>query len=119
MVGSSTSSKSPRSTSPFPSRKSSSSPLSSPLVKNVPDSNKPKENVTVTVRFRPLSAREMKKGNEIAWYADGDCTVRNEDNTDLAYAFDRVFGPATTTHHVYDVAAHHIVGGAMEGINGN
>lgn len=32
---------------------------------------------------------------------------------------DRVFGPATTTHHVYDVAAHHVVSGAMEGINGN
>lgn len=32
---------------------------------------------------------------------------------------DKVFGPATTTRHVYDVAAQHIVSGAMEGINGN
>jgi hypothetical protein len=32
---------------------------------------------------------------------------------------DRVFGPATTTRHVYDVAAQHVVSGAMEGINGN
>jgi len=32
---------------------------------------------------------------------------------------DKVFGPATTTRHVYDVAAQHVVGGAMEGINGN
>lgn len=31
---------------------------------------------------------------------------------------DRVFGPTTTTRHVYDVAAQHIVSGAMEGING-
>ncbi|XP_017430380.1 kinesin-like protein KIN-7E, chloroplastic isoform X4 [Vigna angularis] len=31
---------------------------------------------------------------------------------------DKVFGPATTTRHVYDVAAHHVVSGAMEGING-
>lgn len=31
---------------------------------------------------------------------------------------DRVFGPTTTTRHVYDVAAQHIVNGAMEGING-
>ncbi|XP_020090736.1 kinesin-like protein KIN-7D, chloroplastic isoform X2 [Ananas comosus] len=31
---------------------------------------------------------------------------------------DRVFGPTTTTRHVYDVAAQHVVGGAMEGING-
>lgn len=31
---------------------------------------------------------------------------------------DRVFGPATTTRHVYDVAAQHVVNGAMEGVNG-
>lgn len=31
---------------------------------------------------------------------------------------DRVFGPATTTRHVYDVAAQHVVGGSMEGVNG-
>ncbi|KAK4433711.1 Kinesin-like protein KIN-7E, chloroplastic [Sesamum alatum] len=79
---------------------------------------KAKENVTVTVRFRPLSAREISKGDEAAWYADGDYTVRNEFNSDIAYGFDRVFGPATTTRHVYDVAAQHVVGGAMEGING-
>jgi len=31
---------------------------------------------------------------------------------------DKVFGPATTTRHVYDVAAQHVVSGAMQGING-
>ncbi|MFS7915646.1 putative plus-end-directed kinesin ATPase [Helianthus anomalus] len=77
-----------------------------------------KENVTVTVRFRPLSPREIRQGEEIAWYADGETTVRNENNPSVAYAYDRVFGPTTTTRHVYDIAAHHVVGGAMEGING-
>lgn len=33
-------------------------------------------------------------------------------------SLDRVFGPTTTTRQVYDVAAQHVVGGAMEGING-
>lgn len=37
----------------------------------------------------------------------------------LTDAADRVFGPATTTRHVYDVAAQHVVSGAMIGINGN
>ncbi|XP_020676516.1 kinesin-like protein KIN-7E, chloroplastic [Dendrobium catenatum] len=83
-----------------------------------PEFQKSKENVTVTVRFRPLSPREISKGDEIAWYADGDSNVRNEYNPSIAYGFDRVFGPATTTRHVYDVAAQHIVSGAMEGING-
>jgi hypothetical protein len=31
---------------------------------------------------------------------------------------DRVFGPTTTTRHVYDVAAQHVISGSMEGING-
>lgn len=82
------------------------------------DIMKAKENVTVTVRFRPLSVRELNKGDEIAWYADGECTVRNEFNSSIAYGFDRVFGPATTTRHVYDVAAQQVVAGAMNGING-
>ncbi|KAA0055450.1 kinesin-related protein 4 isoform X1 [Cucumis melo var. makuwa] len=82
------------------------------------DVMKAKENVTVTVRFRPLSVRELNKGDEIAWYADGEYTVRNEFNSSIAYGFDRVFGPATTTRHVYDVAAHQVVAGAMNGING-
>ncbi|KAG6501108.1 hypothetical protein ZIOFF_040976 [Zingiber officinale] len=82
------------------------------------DAEGSKENVTVTVRFRPLSQREIRQGEEIAWYADGDTVVRSEHNPILAYAYDRVFGPTTTTRHVYDVAAQHVVSGAMEGVNG-
>lgn len=82
------------------------------------DAERSKENVTVTVRFRPLSPREIRLGEEIAWYADGETVVRNEHNPSIAYAYDRVFGPTTTTRHVYDVAAQHVVNGAMEGING-
>ncbi|XP_059428095.1 kinesin-like protein KIN-7K, chloroplastic [Corylus avellana] len=82
------------------------------------DTERSKENVTVTVRFRPLSPREIRQGEEIAWYADGETVVRNEHNPSIAYAYDRVFGPTTTTRHVYDVAAQHVVSGSMEGING-
>ncbi|XP_062002662.1 kinesin-like protein KIN-7K, chloroplastic isoform X1 [Rosa rugosa] len=82
------------------------------------DAERSKENVTVTVRFRPLSPREIRQGEEIAWYADGDTILRNEHNPSIAYAYDRVFGPTTTTRHVYDVAAQHVVSGAMEGVNG-
>ncbi|XP_048130623.1 kinesin-like protein KIN-7C, mitochondrial isoform X2 [Rhodamnia argentea] len=83
-----------------------------------PGFSKSKENVTVTVRFRPLSPREINKGDEVAWYADGEYSVRNEYNPSIAYGFDRVFGPATTTRHVYDVAAQHVVSGAMQGMTG-
>ncbi|CAI6000199.1 unnamed protein product [Closterium sp. NIES-64] len=63
------------------------------------------ENVLVTVRFRPLSLREIQRGEDVGWYADGD---KNH----------KVFGPATTTRGVYDVAAQPVVSAAMEGING-
>ncbi|PIN16990.1 Kinesin-like protein [Handroanthus impetiginosus] len=99
------------------SSSSTFSKQSAPIPPNTPP-GKTKENVTVTVRFRPLSDREIRKGDEAAWYADGDYTVRNELNSEIAYKFDRVFGPATTTRHVYDVAAQHVVSGAMEGVNG-
>ncbi|XP_010243397.1 PREDICTED: kinesin-like protein KIN-7K, chloroplastic isoform X2 [Nelumbo nucifera] len=82
------------------------------------DVERSKENVTVTVRFRPLNPREIRQGEEVAWYADGETIVRNEHNPSIAYAYDRVFGPTTTTRHIYDVAAQHVVSGAMEGING-
>lgn len=105
-----------------PSSPASSSVRSKPqqfYPETVPlDSQKTKENVTVTVRFRPLNPREIRHGEEIAWYADGDTVVRNEYNPSIAYAYDRVFGPTTTTRHVYDVAAQHVVSGAMEGVNG-
>ncbi|OEL25558.1 Kinesin-like protein KIN-7E, chloroplastic [Dichanthelium oligosanthes] len=97
-----------------PSSVSSRAAGRAPLV----DAANAKENIMVTVRFRPLSPREINKGDEVAWYADGDNMVRNEYNPSIAYAFDKVFGPATTTRHVYDVAAQHVVSGAMQGING-
>ncbi|KAH6789395.1 Kinesin motor family protein [Perilla frutescens var. frutescens] len=76
------------------------------------------ESISVTIRFRPLSEREYQRGDEIAWYADGDKIARNEYNPMTAYAFDRVFGPDTITEEVYEVAARPVVKSAMEGING-
>ncbi|KAL7125417.1 hypothetical protein ABFS83_14G115800 [Erythranthe nasuta] len=76
------------------------------------------DSISVTIRFRPLSEREYQRGDEIAWYADGDKMVRNEYNPLTAYAFDRVFGQSTNTQEVYEVAARPVVKSAMEGVNG-
>ncbi|KAG6406013.1 hypothetical protein SASPL_133609 [Salvia splendens] len=78
--------------SPFRSRKPPPPPpsrLATPSSRQSapPPPAKAKENVTVTVRFRPLSAREIGKGDEVAWYADGDYTVRNEIKSDISYGF--------------------------------
>ncbi|KAJ7978511.1 Kinesin-like protein [Quillaja saponaria] len=82
------------------------------------DSTRSGDSISVTIRFRPLSEREYQRGDEIAWYADGDKTVRNEYNPASAYAFDRVFGQHTTTPEVYEVAAKPVVKAAMDGVNG-
>ncbi|KAI3809808.1 hypothetical protein L1987_19408 [Smallanthus sonchifolius] len=76
------------------------------------------DSISVTVRFRPLSEREYQRGDEIAWYADGDKLVRNEYNPVTSYAFDRVFGSSAVTQEVYEVAARPVVKAAMEGVNG-
>ncbi|XVF01028.1 hypothetical protein REPUB_Repub04eG0052300 [Reevesia pubescens] len=76
------------------------------------------DSISVTIRFRPLNEREFQRGDEIAWYADGDKIVRNEYNPATAYAFDRVFGPHSTSQEVYEVAAKPVVKAAMEGVNG-
>ncbi|KAL5563100.1 hypothetical protein UlMin_032847 [Ulmus minor] len=76
------------------------------------------DSISVTIRFRPLSEREFQRGDEIAWYADGDKIVRNEYNPATAYAFDKVFGPHTNSQEVYEVAAKPVVKNAMEGVNG-
>ncbi|XP_057456471.1 kinesin-like protein KIN-7D, mitochondrial [Lotus japonicus] len=82
------------------------------------DSSRSSDSISVTIRFRPLSEREYQRGDEIAWYADGDKFVRNEYNPATAYGFDRVFGPHTITDEVYEVAAKPVVKAAMEGVNG-
>lgn len=34
-----------------------------------------------------FSPREIRQGEEVAWYADGDTIVRNEHNPSVAYAY--------------------------------
>ncbi|KAM7482652.1 hypothetical protein LguiB_007235 [Lonicera macranthoides] len=82
------------------------------------DASRSGDSISVTIRFRPLSEREFQRGDEIAWYADGDKVVRNEYNPMNFYAFDRVFGESTDTQEVYEVAARPVVKTAMEGVNG-
>ncbi|KAL5153992.1 Kinesin-like protein KIN-7M, chloroplastic [Glycine soja] len=56
------------------------------------DSSRARDSISVTIRFRPLSEREYHRGDEIAWYADGDKIVRNEYNPAIAYAFGNLSG---------------------------
>lgn len=76
------------------------------------------DSISVTIRFRPMNEREYLRGDENAWFADGDKMVRSEFNPAVAYGFDKVFGENATTEEVYEVAARPVVRAAMEGVNG-
>ncbi|XP_022968894.1 kinesin-like protein KIN-7M, chloroplastic [Cucurbita maxima] len=92
--------------------------ISDDLMSEPVDEPRNGDSISVTIRFRPLSEREFLKGDEIAWYADGDKIVRNEYNPATAYGFDKVFGPDTISPEVYEVAAKPVVKAAMEGVHG-
>ncbi|KAI3801554.1 hypothetical protein L1987_29662 [Smallanthus sonchifolius] len=62
-------------------------PISSNKLSHRPVSTKVKENATITVRLRSLNSREIGKGDEIAWFADGDYSIQNEFNPAIAYGF--------------------------------
>lgn len=38
------------------------------------------------------SQREIRQGEEIAWYADGETIVRSEHNPSIAYAYGTLLG---------------------------
>uniref|UniRef100_J3MC72 Kinesin motor domain-containing protein n=1 Tax=Oryza brachyantha TaxID=4533 RepID=J3MC72_ORYBR len=56
-----------------------------------------KESVAVAVRFRPLSPWEVRRGEQIAWYADGVTIVRSEQNSSIAYAYGTIFAYGVTS----------------------
>lgn len=44
-----------------------------------------------TVARGCFSAREIRQGEEVAWYADGDTIVRSEYNPSVAYAYGKLY----------------------------
>ncbi|KAG4906884.1 hypothetical protein JHK86_055368 [Glycine max] len=66
------------------------------------DSSRARDSILVTIRFRSLIERECHRGDEIAWYADGDKIVRNEYNPATAYAFDQ-YSPGIIPLAIKDV----------------
>lgn len=46
-------------------------------------------NLIAIVEWR--SPREIRQGEEIAWYADGETIVQNEHNPSIAYAYGKLY----------------------------
>ncbi|KAH7280988.1 hypothetical protein KP509_36G024200 [Ceratopteris richardii] len=81
------------------------------------------EKIFVTVRVRPLSAKELSKNDFSVWECLDDSTISYTYNmSDRAsfpqsYSFDKVFGAGTTTHEVYEQGAKDVALSALSGKN--
>jgi hypothetical protein len=81
------------------------------------------ERVLVSIRVRPLNARELSQSSALAWRVDsGNALVRLDSEGRSLQAgtatFDRVFEPDATSQEVYDASAKQIVQSVIEGVNG-
>ncbi|KAH9326125.1 hypothetical protein KI387_006303, partial [Taxus chinensis] len=77
----------PRSNSPRIRFNSDSSVGSFSPVMDAMDCPAARESISVTVRIRPLNWREIQRGDQSTWYADGDTLVRSEYNPSTAYVY--------------------------------
>jgi hypothetical protein len=76
--------------------------------------------VSVCVRMRALSAKEIQRGDSSAWHVDEDgqiCYSKGGANVPK-YAFDKVYQERSTNADVYKGTGAEIVHAAVQGING-
>ena len=83
------------------------------------------ENVSVTIRIRPLSQKEREAGAFEVWQCMPGLPghIHQVDQRDgavanSAYAFDNVLSPDVTTADLFDLVGRRLALGAVEGFNG-
>lgn len=73
--------------------------------------------INVTVRIKPLAAKEAKNDrNNNIWQKVSDQTLVNT-RTKEAFSFDQVFGPEVTTESIFNDQVKELVHNALDGIN--
>ncbi|XP_071729240.1 kinesin-like protein KIN-7F [Rutidosis leptorrhynchoides] len=81
------------------------------------------EKICVSVRLRPMNAKEIAKNDFCDWECVNNNTiiyrnVQTERSTHPnAYTFDRVYGMDSTTKEVYEEGAKHVALSVLDGIN--
>ncbi|CAL9774068.1 unnamed protein product [Musa acuminata subsp. burmannicoides] len=81
------------------------------------------ERILVSVRVRPLNAKEIEKNDPSDWECVNDTTIMFKNSLPersafpTAYTFDKVFGHQSNTRHVYDEGAKEVALSVVNGIN--
>ncbi|CAI9765987.1 unnamed protein product [Fraxinus pennsylvanica] len=99
-----------------PSSKSRRTPASTPGGPKVQE-----EKILVTVRVRPLSAKELAAYDLVAWEITDENTIVSKnlyhERHAGPYTFDKVFDPTCSTRKVYEEGARDVALSALSGIN--
>lgn len=75
------------------------------------------EAITVAVRLRPLSQKELEKGAISAWKIPGPTSIVDASEK-LLFQYDRVFPATQSTESIFEELGEKIVWGVMDGYNG-
>ncbi|XP_066382370.1 kinesin-like protein KIN-7J isoform X2 [Miscanthus floridulus] len=81
------------------------------------------ERILVSVRLRPVNAREAERGNGSDWECAGPTTLMFRGNIPeramfpASYTYDRVFNPECSTRQVYEEGAKQVALSVLSGIN--
>ncbi|KAL6846720.1 hypothetical protein ACP4OV_024168 [Aristida adscensionis] len=81
------------------------------------------ERIVVSVRLRPVSAREAERGDGADWECAGPTTLVFRGNIPEramfpgSYTYDRVFSPECSTRQVYEEGAKQVALSVLSGIN--
>lgn len=87
------------------------------------DSAAQDEKIFVSVRVRPMNAKESAKNDTSIWECVSNDTIiyknsaTERSNYPNAYTFDRVYGSESTTRQVYEEGAKRVALSALNGIN--
>ena len=71
------------------------------------------ENISVSIRVRPLSKSESQD----AWRVDGNTISQAADRQDVKYPLDHVFTPDFTTQQIYELTARSLIAKVVNGFN--
>jgi kinesin family protein 5 len=78
-------------------------------------------NVKVMCRFRPISDKEREHSKSLCTESMDNTQVSIKTTNDLntyRFSFDRIFGPKSSQHEVFNIAAKPIIESVLEGFNG-
>eukprot|EP00775_Hariotina_reticulata_P007745 gene7745-7944_t len=84
---------------------------------------KSKDNIKVAVRIRPISGKEVSRGDHVAWATDslggvGLLSSSSPDRVNVKYAYDMVFNQDSSNCQVFDQLGLPTIEPVLSGING-